>query len=299
MDNMTVEKSPTLVTINYNSADMVDRLLRSVDVDMKLVVVDNHSTAEARKEISEVCRRYGATLILSENDGFAGGLNRANMEIGVESGLLLVNPDVTFRQGAIECLLRDAASSGSDLLSPSIVVAGSDATWFRGGSVSAILEVTHTGFGRKLAPRIGVESTEFISGCVVLFSPRARAQVLPLDSSLFLYYEDVLMSLKATELGLSVGVSQGAVAEHAEGGTSNNGYSGRSVLYYYYQSRNRLIAAKRVGSSARRIALLGTPYIFSKTLYRLYRDEDQSRGEKFRAVLNGVVDGVRGIDGQR
>ncbi|MDT2007286.1 glycosyltransferase family 2 protein [Rhodococcus opacus] len=299
MDNMAIVNSPTLVTINYNSADMVDGLFRSIDIDMQLVVVDNYSTAEARDAISEVSVRHGAALILGENDGFAGGLNRANMEIGVESGLLLVNPDVTFRQGAIECLLQDAASSGSDLLSPSIVVAGTDATWFRGGSISATLEVTHKGFGRKLTPRNGFELTEFISGCVVLFSPRARAGVLPLDPSLFLYYEDVLMSLNARRLGLTVGVSHGAIAEHAEGGTSNGGYSGRSVLYYYYQSRNRLIAARRIGRGVHWIALLGTPYVLSKTFYRLHRSEDQSRGEKFRAVLKGVFDGLRGKDGKR
>jgi GT2 family glycosyltransferase len=286
-----LEPKTTVAIVNFRSADLLSPLLDSIPADAEIVVVDNFSSDDELAKLTVVVGDRGR-IIRRVNDGFAGGVNAAVREIAPDRWIVLANPDARFDPGSLRELVRGAAADALDLASP-VILRPDGTVWFSGGHVRrATQEVVHVGFGLP-RPTKSPTSTEFVSGCVMAISPRAR-RLMPLRSDLFMYYEDVDLSRRALTSGLQLGIVAGATAHHIEGGSSKARGDTRSSLNYYYQERNRyLLSTEAIGPV---LAALVAPLAVARVALRILKSESSPR-VKLSALLIGSFDGARGRTG--
>ena len=172
------------------------------------------------------------------------------------SWLLLINPDARIAFNALRRLRAGATEAKLDISAPLITNSLNGTIWYAGGLIHKRRAYpVHEGYGRPITDHESDHRphlTEFVSGCIMLLSPHAVRELLPIREDLFMYWEDVDLCLKAREHGLRVGVVPDAIGDHRMGPF-------RSPLFYRYRMRNRLVVAKSA-------ACLGT---FSSLLTRL------------------------------
>lgn len=96
----------TIVTVCYNSLEVLPEMLASVPAGTRVVLVDNVSSD--RDALSALAQSHGATLVLNdENLGFGRACNIGAAEAETEF-LLFLNPDAALQKGAIDALLQAA-----------------------------------------------------------------------------------------------------------------------------------------------------------------------------------------------
>jgi GT2 family glycosyltransferase len=292
---MTNHSDVHVVYVNYNSADLILASAKNLRESHKILVVDNFHSDEARANLHLIARPNW-NIIEQANNGFAAGLNAAHDSLNPASGMLLMNPDAHFTDEGMRVLMKHVRDLDLDLVSPQILDTLARRIWFSGGTINMRTgEVTHLNFGDEPAQYTGIKPTKFVSGCTLYISPRARNALFPLRESLFMYYEDVELSLRAADAGLKMWVATDSCVLHDEGNTSRIGGQTRSPLFYYYQARNRLIA--NIGPD-RYSRLASTPWVLAKTLFRIVRRE-KSKITLVKAAIAGTLDGVRKRDGKR
>lgn len=278
-----------VVYVNYDSAELINKSIHSLDHPHRLIVVDNFHSDRAREQIEAVLPA-GALLLAQKNLGFAAGINAANEELGPNSTMLIVNPDAYFATGSMSRLVANAEHAEAHVVSPRILDAHTHSVWFDGGRVSAHTgEVSHFSYGKSPTVASGLQRTSFVSGCALLLSPRARKAVLPLREDLFMYYEDAELSHRAITSGLSLWVDTNSIVFHDEGSTSRTKMQTRSPLFYYYQGRNRLLAELEA-SRLSRVTL--TPWVATRTVARILRRE-RPKLQLLGSYLAGTLTGIR------
>jgi len=288
--------SDYVLIVNYHSTKYVRRVLNTLPEDVRVVIVDNFSTKEERSRVLDL--QSDRVLVLpNENNGFAGGVNVGNRAIDPSCSVVLVNPDVEFLPGAYHHLISKSRENNLDIASPCILQNYEGEIWYCGGRIRASdLMVVHTNMGEIMPMCDALKETEFISGCVVYLSAAARKSLLPLDESMFMYYEDVLMSLDAKRSGIKMHLVTGSRVIHSEGATSRSNVTRRSALYHYYQARNRYLVSRRIGWNYYLRALLTLPLVLAVQIGRIIKNEGFSVNNLLAAIL-GNFDGILLRDG--
>lgn len=283
----------TIAVVNFNSSDVIGRLVESVPSRVEILLVDNFSSNSERERVTSMFDDRVA-VIPSANHGFAAGVNLAARVAPHDHWLLVCNPDAYFEPGAVVELINQAIARGLDLASPLVLRSSDRSIWFGGGDVNSRFEVTHESYGRYVDEVTLSGETGFVSGCCLLISPSARASLFPMREDLFMYYEDVELSLRALREGQRLGVVTTAVAMHEEGHSSksveDSSPTARSTLYYFYQCRNRYILH---AESAGAVPAGAASALFAiRQLIRICRNE-RSRRSKMGAVARGTVVGFQ------
>jgi hypothetical protein len=276
-----------IVIVNHMSADLVSMRLREIPPTLNVIIVDNSPEDEQVERIRSSAQRP-LTIVRSSNRGFAAAVNLAAPLCGADFTLLL-NPDASIAALELETLLSTSRLHSLDIASPVICNAYTGRVWFAGGRVTRftyrpIHDSMDKNFAR-LALATPIVPTQFVSGCVLLISRRARDLLLPLREDLFMYWEDVDLSLRAGDYGLRRSVVTVAFATHAKA-------PGRSTLFYRYNARNRLIVARSRGRVQLLTALLTMPLVTTRQLIWLWRRESRRR-EMAAALIEGSIAGVR------
>ncbi len=233
-----------IVVVNFGSHRLLAANLAALDAEAacaRIVVVDNfHSTAE-RYQIRALSAAHGWELVECErNVGFGIGSNRGAaraLELGCEVFLLL-NPDVEIGQTTVAALRDQGVAAPMTMVSP-VVKKPDGSIWFRGGAL--YLERGRTGPGGEVgAPG----ALPWLSGACLLVPAGLWAQLGGFDEDFFLYWEDVELSYRCDLLGGDILVREDLAVVHSVGGTQNTGRA-KSGLYYYYNTRNRLLFAAK------------------------------------------------------
>ncbi|MCH8110521.1 MAG: glycosyltransferase family 2 protein [Proteobacteria bacterium] len=202
----------SVVTVTHDSADVVERCLRSVAAAHEVIVVDNASRDATRERVHGSLP--GAVLIENRtNIGFGNACNtgfaRANTEF-----VLFLNPDAALQDGAAEALTAAADRyPEAALLAPRIVAPG-----------GAPL-VTHDAalFARDDMPKASTAAPEgdictwFLSGAALLVRKSFLGTEPPFDPKLFLYFEDDDLCLRLRKQGHALVQVHDAVVEHDAG----------------------------------------------------------------------------------
>jgi N-acetylglucosaminyl-diphospho-decaprenol L-rhamnosyltransferase len=300
-----------VVIVNYNSANYVAECLGTLSQsDNQFVVVwDNHSAASDRAKLrSETSTRADVTLIESESNlGFGAAVNRAIASVvtAPDDILWILNPDTEVVGDAVQVLIGELDdASGPIILSPLLTYAehefGPDQIWFAGGQVDSIRGVsTHAEIG-KSADRVGSEpfETSFMTGAALMTTASVWRSLGGFREDLFLYWEDTDLSIRAERAGIVKKVVPAAVVRHHEGGSSGS-IRGRSTTFYYYSYRNRLLVCGD-GLRGRISVLFGRGLRETLKLFAVLMVREKSgRPRKFLAAVRGVLDGIRGVTGQR
>ena len=245
-----------LITVNYHSRDLVDRLLRCLDAQTQkhftITVIDNDE----------------------DNRGFAGGCNagiRQALAQGAE-WVLLINPDTTVEPDFIASLRVPAEPSiaGIPLREGGHVVAGGIVRWLRS-------TLSHTSDPKKAT---------YVIGAGMLIHREVFAKIGMLDERYFLYFEDADFSARARRAGVPVHFLSGPVIEH---GVSQSTKSLGSAVLLRYHARNALLFNWNNGPWWVKIALpFWSFFAMIKQFLKLLLMP--ARRPQSRAILAGILD---------
>jgi GT2 family glycosyltransferase len=191
-------------------------LTRELEPGDELIVVDNASgdgTAERARELAP----GGRVLEAGANLGYGAG-NNLGAEAATAELLCFLNPDAVPASGFREALaapLRDGLAWGA--WQGLVTAQGGTIVNTRGGAVHFTGIAWAGGAGERLEPPPSEPSTPepgFVSGaCLVI--PRALFRELGgFAEELFLYHEDVDLSLRLRLAGHRLGVAAGARVDH-------------------------------------------------------------------------------------
>jgi len=249
---MADESSLAIVVVNYGSSALLARNLVGASRalhDAAVYVVDNRSSAEEARLVSELADREGwIPLLQTENLGFGAGVNRgvAAARADGRTRYLLINPDASIGADAVHVLL-EAVDVAEKVVAAPIVEDGAGRVWSAGHVLDLDDGATHGRAWAERHPQARVR--RWLTGAVLMINDDAWTAVGGFDEDYFLYWEDVDFSLRVEDAGGRLLLVEQARAVHDEGGTQGIGdpdVHAKSLLYYYYNIRNRMLLAQKL-----------------------------------------------------
>lgn len=203
-----------IVLVSYNSKAMMkpclDSLLSQSD-SPEIVVVDNQSSDGTLEWV-----RHHFSTVRTVEMGFNAGYGAAaNCGIAAsEAGIVMVaNPDTVFEPGSVEQMVRTVQQYPAAFVMPKLVQPD--------GTINAVGLSMHVsglascvGLGQPADSCSGVFPVLLLSGAVVVAHRTTWAKVGGFDPEIFMYMEDVELSLRARSMGCGLFCDADAVVEH-------------------------------------------------------------------------------------
>jgi GT2 family glycosyltransferase len=290
------------IVVNYRTPELtiacVESLLQTTGVDLRIIVVDNHSddgsAEQLRARFGDVPDRV-SIVARDVNDGYAGG-NNAGVEIARQRGAhfaFILNSDTTVAPDCVEHLVAEAKSAARPaLVAPRILVGDTDIVWFAGARFSLWTgRPAHMGLGRPTLGATPTTDIPFASGCALLVDLDAVDNAPVFDETLFSYAEDLDLSLRVRENGRRIRYVPAAVVRHFEGASHRK--AGGQALRFYLNTRNVLRVVARHARWYHWITLapMLTVDVVGRFCAVAVRDRDAAA---FRAVLRGAWHAMSG-----
>lgn len=280
----------SIITVNFNQADVTRDLLRSLQSitypNVEVFVVDNGSSSDDADRLPQEFPNI-QYIKTGKNLGFAGGNNVA-IEKAKGDFILLINNDVEVVPGFLEPLVqvfRDHPKAG--FVSPKIVYHNSGERIQYAGS-SRINPFTVRGIrtGYMLHDDGAFDhivKTELGHGACLLVSRDVIHSIGALPEFYFLYFEEHDWTERGKEKGFEVYYAGTSKVYHKESVSTGK----NSPLKTYYLARNRILFMKRNTTGFVRVIafiymmLVAVP---KNALQLLLKSEF----ENFKAYLRGV-----------
>ncbi|GAB3296825.1 glycosyltransferase [Epidermidibacterium keratini] len=250
----------TVVVVTYSPGDQLDSFLDSLRLATRgplprVVLVDNGSVDGAPERAA---RREGVELVRSGgNVGFGAAAN-----IGIRRSdtewVLVANPDIAWRPGALDVLLDaarrwpDAGAIGPAILTP-------DGELYPSARLIPTLGVGigHAVLGpvwsanpwsrayRAEADNPSERVTGWISGSCMLLRRTAAQAVGGFDERYFMYFEDVDLCDRLEQAGYDVVYAPSAVVVHAQGHAASR--QPTRMMAEHHRSAYRFLARRYPG----------------------------------------------------
>lgn len=231
---VAVEKELGLVSIvipNVKQTEMVKSCVQNIlsktgRIPYELIVVDDGSSSEVQRYLSDLASELGFKLVLKEkNEGFGRACN-----IGIKEAkgdkIVILNTDVFVEPGWLNALVkvveRDDAVGivGARLLYPNGDIQHA------GIYFDPVEGFNHRcrGLSRNHYDAIEQRTILAVTFALVLITRKLIDAIGPLDESFFVSMEDVDYCMRAWEAGFKVVYCPSCVAVHLEGGTRGNAF---------------------------------------------------------------------------
>lgn len=236
---LNTDKAVAVVTVTYNSQDVIKDFLGSLDKGLKgvswhLTVADNDSSDGTVPLVRD--RAPDATVVaMGRNAGYSAGINAAVRAAPPHSEILVLNPDVRLTPGCV-AELRTALRPGIGIAvprlldgearplnslrrEPTVLRAWADALIGarRAGRFRSLGEIVTD---RKIYDRS--VTADWAAGAALLISSECWNRCGPWDESFFLYSEETDFALRARDAGLVTRYVPAARAIHLGGGSSTS-----------------------------------------------------------------------------
>lgn len=196
-----------LITVNYHSADLIAKLLVSIQAqDMaayQLIIVNNSAEEDCGKLAGD------RVLILQSgsNLGFGGGCNLGlNWVFERDRSALvwLINPDATLTESALNHAAEFCRDHPTLSIIGTLITEPCQKIWFAGGEfvpeTGKIVAKTELPIHQNRDPIDYVE-TSWVTGCSLLLNLQNFSDCPLFDSAYFLYYEDFDFCRRYAEQG--------------------------------------------------------------------------------------------------
>ena len=276
--------------INFESHEDLAECVASLQVGSickQILVVDNSMSKSGREAAELLCESMGISLLQSgENLGFARGCNLGVQQFGPEiEQILFVNPDARVNDETVERLSNHLNTNPEVAAVNPTIYLPSSAVWFASGSLN-----------RRLArlvqrPAATGQSTDWVNGCVLLVRREAFSAVGGFDERYFLYWEDVVLSLRLREAGWEIEVLPEVSATHIRG-RDGGSTEAISPTQLEHSIRSRLIFARSELTVQEK--LFAIPYSVLNVARLVQRTllGGASTSEALRSAASGVIGGL-------
>lgn len=204
----------TAIVVAYDSAEVLPAcLLALAGEGVPAVVVDNASGDAS----AAIARRHGATVIANaRNEGY-GRANNQGVAASATPYVLIVNPDVEIRPGAVAALLAAAERyTDAGMLAPRIVEP-SGRIFLQPRS---LLSPAHLNRSGAMAVPDGDACLPFLSGACLLIRREVFLSLGGFDPAIFLFYEDDDLCRRMRDAGHALIHVHEAEAGHGRGRSS-------------------------------------------------------------------------------
>ena len=296
------DNTPTVavVIVNWNQRDLlleaVESVVNSSYADRKVIVVDNASDDGSVDAVRQAFQEV-EVIVNDSNLGFADGSNQG-LESAVKEEIeyvLFLNNDATLDAEAVARLIdllerKPEAGAAAPYI---FYYDRRDVIWYGGGEVSLWRgRIGHRFLRQKfIADKHKAGTTDYLTGCAFI----ARTEVLKslggFDASIYLYSEDVDLSLKLRKAGWQLWVQPEARAYHRISVTSKGELS---PFKAFHRARSNVVIVKRwaewwefptlmVGG------LLGGIVISTKLLLK-------GKVKTAISIWRGIINGFLGLD---
>jgi GT2 family glycosyltransferase len=211
---MFAGSSVTAIVVAHDSAEVLPACLAALAAEgVPVIVVDNASgDASAR-----IAREQGATVIANAaNEGY-GRANNRGVAACTTPYVLIVNPDVEMRPGAVAALLAAAERYPDAALFAPRIVEPSGRIFLQPRS---LLSPPHLNRSGAMAIPEGDACLPFLSGACLLIRREAFRALGGFDPAIFLFYEDDDLCRRLRDAGHALIHVYGAEAGHGRGRSS-------------------------------------------------------------------------------
>lgn len=269
----------------------------------QVIIVDVGSSAPAKEELRRaILPSHVARTYIEENVGFGSAVNTGVSKLEEWDQVLICNADIELSPGCVDQLTESARAMPNTIISP-IILTGSrerPVYWFYGARfVPSRGSIRMLSKGRRAnLKEEGFLFTNFAPATALLVPRGVFNQIGGFREDLFMYWEDADFAIKAADADTRIVCDLGATVWHEVGGSSPKANRGsRSVGYYYYIQRNRIIVFRSRYGLFRLFLGWGLLQAFYPFWNILSKDrEDAFR--KIAASVAGIADGIRGVRGR-
>jgi len=255
-----VEKSLSIITINYNGVKDTCELMETLpleDESIEVIVVDNASTQD---EASIIEQSYPQVTVIRspKNLGFAGG-NNLGIQASHGKYLFFINNDTLFRGVGhsltsyllpLTSLLDSSDNIG--MVCPKIRFSwGTNPIQYAGYTPLSSITMRNRAIGCGEADNGQYDiphSTPYAHGAAMMVKREVIDKVGFMPECYFLYYEELDWSMMIRRAGYDIWYEPACTIYHKESQATGQ----NSPLKSYYMTRNRLLFAKRNISSPQR-----------------------------------------------
>lgn len=213
-----------VVTVTYNSGEVIDEFLRSLLAQtyplFVAYLVDNASSDNTRDQLNGVVDARIVVIANGQNLGFAAGVNvgiHAALESGCDS-ILIINNDTAFEPQLIETLLTGMLEHGCRMAAPKILFYQEPSKiWAAGGSIpwTRGFRPKHFGYGQTDRGQFDrARKVSFVPFCCALISSDVFRLIGYMDSQYFVYFEDIDFMYRARQAGVELIYLPNATLRH-------------------------------------------------------------------------------------
>lgn len=236
-----------VVVVNYGSHALLERNIG--DLAARVIVVDNFSTPGEREAVTALCAERDWLLVTAANDGFGAGVNRG-VRVAIEVGereIVLLNPDALAAPEVIAALVEHVHQHPGEVVSPTIRTP-TGRVEFAGSLVSLATGRIRRGWQER---DDDPQWRNWLSGACMAVSKDVFEAVGGMSEDYFLYWEDVDFSRRVAAAGFRLVVRDDLEVVHDEGSTHGGaGSRAKTSIYYYFNTRNRLLFGSRFAAAA-------------------------------------------------
>jgi len=186
-------KSIYFLIINYNSTDLIARLIASLsivkDIQYQIVIVNNSSQDSS---IERFKNQFTTILTPEKNLGFGKGCNLGIQWIYEQDSqaiIWLINPDAYLLKNSLEKINQFFDSYPQLSIIGTIIYTDINKIWFAGGYFNQKTGAIAT---KDLLTNTDADyiPCDWVSGCSLIINLRNFSQCPQFDPAYFLYYED-------------------------------------------------------------------------------------------------------------
>jgi N-acetylglucosaminyl-diphospho-decaprenol L-rhamnosyltransferase len=229
------------IVVAHDSAEVLPACLAALARQhVPAIVVDNAS----RDGSPAIAEAAGARVIRNaRNEGYGRANNRGVAAAETADRVLIVNPDVVLRPGAVDALLAAArAWPDAGLLAPRLVEP--DGRFFY--QARSLLAPYLTNPGGRLALPQGDACAPFLSGACLMIERTLFLDLGGFDDNIFLFYEDDDLCRRVADAGRALIHVHGAEALHGRG-RSSAPEPGRIFRSRWHQAWSRAYVSRKYG----------------------------------------------------
>ena len=205
-----MESRTTVISVTFNSAQIIEKMLQSIPNHVAIKIVDNCSTDNIFNTVSGF--NNCDVIVNASNQGFGRACNRGASETKSEF-LFFLNPDATIKSDTISELEKFADKNSKMGAANPLIKNKNNKTRLKMSSIIPCKDLP-----RPKVCEFG--EIPMLTGGALFIRRKIFEEIGGFDPNIFLYHEDHELCSRVSQLGYSLWHVPSAVAVHVGGHSS-------------------------------------------------------------------------------